>query len=36
VQIVKDGKKSSLKALHVDDIFELHSASEVKKAKIIV
>jgi len=35
-QIVKDGKKSSLKALHVDDIFELHSADDVKKAKIIV
>ena len=34
-QIVKDGKKSSLKSLHVDDIFELHSANEVKKAKII-
>jgi len=34
-QIVKDGKRSSLKALNVDDIFELHSADEVKKAKII-
>ncbi len=34
-QIVKDGKRSSLKALHVDDIFELHSADEVKKAKIL-
>jgi exodeoxyribonuclease VII large subunit len=34
-QIVKDGKRSSLKALRVDDIFELHSADEVKKAKII-
>ncbi len=35
VQIIKNGKKSSLKALHVDDIFELHSTDEVKKAKII-
>jgi len=35
VQIVKEGKKSSLKALHVNDEFELHSADEVKKAKII-
>ena len=34
-QIVKDGKRSSLKALHVDDIFELHSANAVKKAKIL-
>jgi len=34
-QIVKDGKRSSLKALHVDDIFELHSENAVKKAKII-
>ena len=34
-QIVKDGKRSSLKALHLDDIFELHSANAVKKAKII-
>lgn len=34
-QIVKDGKRSSLKELHVDDVFELHSANEVKKAKIV-
>ena len=34
-QIVKNGKRSSLKALQVDDIFELHSSDEVKKAKIL-
>ena len=35
VQIVKEGKKSSLKSLQVGDTFELHSTKEVKKAKII-
>jgi len=34
-QIVKNGKKSSLDELKVDDIFELHSKNNVKKAKII-
>ena len=34
-QIVKDGKRSSLKDLHLDDEFELQNADESKKAKII-
>ncbi len=34
-QIVKNGKKISLNSLHVDDVFELHSADEVKKARVI-
>ncbi len=34
-QIVVDGKRSSLKSLHVDDVFELQSEKEVITAKVI-
>jgi len=34
-QIVVDGKKSSLKALHVEDMFELHSAQDIITAKVL-
>lgn len=34
-QVVKDGKKSSLKALKLHDIFELHSQDEIVKANVI-
>ncbi len=34
-QIVQNGKKSSLKSLHVDDIFELHNSLNIITAKVI-
>lgn len=34
-QVVFDGKRSTLKDLHVDDIFELHSKKEILSAKVI-
>ncbi|MBL0686374.1 MAG: exodeoxyribonuclease VII large subunit [Sulfurospirillum sp.] len=36
VQIRKNGKKSSLKSLCLNDKFELHSVDEIKKAKIVL
>jgi exodeoxyribonuclease VII large subunit len=34
-QVVVAGKRSSLKALHVEDVFELHSAKEILSAKVL-
>lgn len=34
-QVVKEGKRSSLESLHVDDVFELHSPESVIKAKVL-
>jgi len=34
-QVVIDGKRASLKTLHVEDIFELHSTKEVVIAKVL-
>jgi len=34
-QIVVDGKKSSLKSLHVKDVFELHSVDEVAVVELL-
>jgi exodeoxyribonuclease VII large subunit len=34
-QIVVNGKRSSLKALHVEDVFELHSEEDIVTAKVL-
>ncbi len=34
-QVVKDGKKTTLKSLKVEDTFELHSKEEIVSAKVI-